>query len=113
DPRDPLHVAWQRRTPVATLDDRRDVLGRRAAATADDAHTVLRDELLVRLGEAVRAERIDGDAAVVLRDARVRDHADRQRGVLTQVADGLAHVLGPRRAVEPDHVRAHVLDDRR
>src|SRR5690606_37094374 len=67
DPRDPLHVAWQRRTPVATLDDRRDVLGRRAAATADDVHTVLRDELLVRLGEAVRAERIDGDAAVVLR----------------------------------------------
>src|SRR5690606_20773645 len=74
--RDRRPGAWRGRPPGAAADGRRDAPGRRAAATADDVHTVLRDDLLVRLGEAVRAERIDGDAAVVLRDARVRDHAD-------------------------------------
>src|SRR5438477_10186746 len=50
-------------------------------------------------------------AAQIDRDACVRDDADRFAGALYEVADRLAHLLGPGRAVEPDDVSAEAFEN--
>ena len=60
-----------------------------------------------------RLERIHRFAdARVERQAGVRDHRERKRRVLGQIAHRLAHVLRARRAVEPDDVDAERLERR-
>ena len=87
------------------LGDRADVVGRRAAAAADDADAVALDELAEHLRDLLGRLREDRLAVRPLkRQSGVRDAVDRQRRGLAQVADGVAHVLGTGRAVEPDHV---------
>ena len=87
-------------------DDAADVLGRRAAAAADDVDAELGDELGERGGQRVRLHRVDGLAADVERQAGVGDRRDGQRDVLGEPAHRLAHVLRAGRAVEADHVHA-------
>ena len=87
------------------VDDRADVVGRGAAAAAHDAHAVLLHELLERVGQRVGLLGEDRLALGALeRDAGVGDAVHRHRAVVAQVADGVAHVLGAGRAVQPDHV---------
>ena len=87
------------------LGDRADVIRRRAAAAADDADAVALDELAEHLRDLLGRLGEDRLAVGALqRQPGVRDAVDRQRRVLAEVADRVAHVLGPGRAVEPDHV---------
>ena len=114
----PRRRALARHAPVDPLADRRDVLRRRPAAAADDADAVALDELAQ--GRRQRLGLFGEDRLAVgplQRQAGVGDAVDRQRAVLAQEADRVAHVLGPGRAVEPDHVdverrqrRQHRLD---
>jgi hypothetical protein len=85
--------------------DRRDVLGRRPAAAADYADPVALDELAQ--GRRQRLGLLGEDRLALRslqRQAGVGYAVDRDRAVLSQVADRVAHVLGAGRAVEPDHV---------
>ena len=85
--------------------DRPDVVGRRAAAAADDRHVVALHELLEHVRERVGLLGEDRLAVGPLeRQAGVRDAVHRHRAVLAEVADRVAHVLGAGRAVQPDHV---------
>ena len=94
-------------------DDRREMLRRGAAAPADDADAELLDELAQHRGHRERLERIHRLArSRVERQAGVRDHRDRTRGVLGQESHRLAHVLGTRRAIQADHVHLHGLQRR-
>ena len=98
---------------AAALLDRADVLRRRAAAAADDADAVALDELAQRLGQRAGLLREDRLAVrALMRDAGVRDAVDRQRRVLAEEADRVAHVLGAGRAVEADDVDLQRLERR-
>ncbi len=79
------------------LGDRRDVLGRRAAAAADDPHAVALDELLQRFGQRLGLLGEDRLAVRALqRQACVRDAGDRHWAELAEEADSVAHVLRAR-----------------
>ena len=83
----------------------RDVLGRGAAAAADDRHAVALDELAQHVGERLGLLGEDRLAVGALeRDAGVRDAVDGQRRELAEEADRVAHVLGAGRAVQADDV---------
>ncbi len=87
--------------------------GRGAAAASHEADTVALDELGQHLRELLGGLREDRLAVGPLdRQAGVRDAVDRQRRVLAEVADRVPHVLGTGRAVEPDDVHPHALEDR-
>jgi len=94
------------------------VLGRRPAAAADDADAVALDELAQRRRKRAGLFGEDRLAVGPLQgQAGVGDAVDGKRAVLAEEADRVAHVLGPSRAVEPDHVdierpqcRQHRLD---
>jgi hypothetical protein len=96
------------RRAVAALDalgERVDVVGRGAAAAADDVHAVAFDELAEHVGDLLR--RLGEDRLAVralVGDAGVGDAVDRHRRVLAEEADGISHVLGAGRAVEADDV---------
>ena len=93
------------RPAADALDDRGDVLGRGAAAAADDADAVALDELLQRFRERLRLLGEDRLAVGALqRQAGVRDAGDRDGAELAEEADRVAHVLRAGRAVQPDHV---------
>ena len=95
------------------VDDRADVVGRGAAAAADDRDAVAVDELAEGVRERVGALREDRLAVrALVRDAGVRDALDRHRRVLAEEADGVAHVLGAGRAVQADHVDRERLERR-
>ena len=97
--------ATDRRLGDRPLDDRRDVRGGGAAAAAHDADAVALDELLQRLGQRLGLLGEDRLAVGSLqRQAGVGDARDRHRAVLAEEADRVAHVLGPGRAVQADHV---------
>ena len=69
------------------------------------ADAVALDELLAAVRRAARAPRgRSSRPRALVRDAGVRDAVDRQRRVLAEEADRVAHVLRAGRAVEPDHV---------
>ena len=81
------------------------MLGRRPAAAADDADAVALDELAQRRRQRLGLFGEDRLAVGALQgQAGVGDAVDRQRAGLAEEADRVAHVLGPGRAVEPDHV---------
>ena len=102
-----------RRAAADALDERADVLGRRAAAAADDRDAVALDELAERVRERVGLLGEDRLAVrPLVRDARVRDALDRHRAELAEEADRVAHVLGAGRAVQADDVDAERLERR-
>ena len=81
------------------------MVGRRPAAAADDADAVALDELAQRRRQRLGLLGEDRLAVGALQgQAGVGDAVDRQRAVLAEEADRVAHVLGAGRAVEPDHV---------
>ena len=95
------------------LGDRRDVLGRRPAAPADDRDAVALDEGSKRRGE--RPGLLGKDRLAVRpleRQAGVGDAVHRHGTELAEEADRVAHVLGAGRAVEPDHVDPQCLERR-
>jgi hypothetical protein len=105
--------AWRNLTVADPLDDRRDVGGRRAAAAADDADAVALDELLQRFGQRFGLLGEDRLAVGSLQgQAGVRYAGDGNRAELAEEADRIAHVLGPGRAVQADHVHPEGLERR-
>ena len=71
-----LHLALGRLDAGNGIDHGFQVLGRGAAASAHDAHPVIRDEMLVILRQLVGAELVDRVSAFVLRQAGVGQHRD-------------------------------------
>jgi hypothetical protein len=95
----------------AALLDGGDVLGRGAAAAADDAEAVALDEVAEHVGERLGLGREDRLAVrALVRDAGVGDAVDRLRGVLAEEAHGVAHVLRAGGAVEADDVDVERLE---
>jgi hypothetical protein len=93
------------RAPAHPVDDRPDVVRRRAAAAADDRDPVALDELLQDARQRVGLLGEDRLAVRALeREPGVRDAVHRDRTELAEEADRVAHVLGPGRAVQPDGV---------
>lgn len=72
------------------------------AASADDGDAELRDISPHPGGHLLRREMVMGVSPDVLRNARVRHHEDRHRGVGAEVAEVLLHLLRPRGAVHAD-----------
>ena len=56
-------------------------------------------------------KRIDGLTIHIERQTRIGDARNGQRGIFAEDADGLAHVLGSRGAVETDDIDAHAFED--
>ncbi len=111
-------MALAGRPVLDALGDGRDVVGRRTAAAAHDAHAVALDELGQRVGQRLG---LLGEDRLPVRalegQAGVGDAVDGEGGSLAQEADRVAHVLRPGRAVEPDDLnvergqrRQHRLD---
>ena len=94
------------------LDDLPQVLGRRAAAAADEGEAVVADEVLLRVGQLAGAERVVGAVLGQHRQAGVGHAGQRDAGVAGQVAQVLAHLGGAGRAVQADHVDAERLQRR-
>ena len=89
----------------AALDDGGDVLGRRAAAAADDGHPEALHELAEHLGQRLGLLGEDRLAVRALeRQPRVGDAVHGDRAVLAEEADRVAHVLGAGGAVEAERV---------
>src|SRR5204863_1679943 len=73
------------------LDDLPQVLGRRTAAAADESDAVVTGESLVRVGELLRRERVDGTAGwAELGQAGVGHAGQADPGVRGEVAQVLA-----------------------
>ena len=98
------------RRPADRLDDLAQVLGRRAAAAADQGEPELLDELGVGLGELGRRQRV-GRALLGQHGQPGVGHAgDRDAGVARQVAQVLAHLGRAGGAVQADRVDAQRLE---
>ena len=95
------------RAPRAALDDRRQVGGGGAAAPADRGHAELGDEAVVELGQLLGREVVVHLAVDHRRQAGVGQARDRDRAVGREVAERLAHLGRPGRAVEADDVDLH------
>jgi hypothetical protein len=88
------------------------MLERGAATTTDDVHPEILDELGQCFGQPEWLERVQRlPPAKIDRNSSVGDHADRRACALEQIADGLAHVLGTCRAIEPDDVYAQTFEN--
>ncbi len=108
-PRLVLRRARHRRPAADPLDDLAHVIRRRTAAAADQRQPVGLDEVLVRVGQLRRRQRVVRAVRGQDRQARVRHAGERDPGVPGQVAQVLAHLLRPGRAVQPDQVDAERL----
>ncbi len=109
DPRLRARVAGGPIEVAHRLDQRRDVLGRGAAAAADKYGAVLVDERGERRGELVGRERVDRAVRAELGQPGVRHHRQRDPRVLGEGAQVLAHLGGPCGAVQADEVDAQRL----
>ncbi len=109
DPRLRPRVALGSREAAHRFHQRRDVLRRRAAAATDEHGAVLGDESGERRGELVGRERVLRAVRPEQGQPRVRHHRQRDPGVLGEGAQVLAHLGGPRGAVQPDEVDAERL----
>ena len=85
------------------------MLGRGAAAAADDLHAVLGDETAMIRGQFRGGELVDSVAAFVLRQAGVGLHADGHGRVLAEEADRVVHLRRAGGAVEADDVGLETL----
>ena len=92
---------------------RADVLGRGAAAAADDGDAVLGDEPFGPAGQLVGRQRIVGLAAAQLGQPGIGQARDQAAPVAGQMADMLGHLLGTGGAVEPHDRNVERIDDRR
>ncbi len=75
-----------------------------AAATANHIHAQVNDELCENFGDGHRLHRIHFLAIYIQRQPRVGNARNRFARVLRQIANRLAHVVGPRRAVHANHI---------
>jgi len=91
------------------LDHQPQVLGRRAAAAADEAEAVLAGERVVGVGELLRGERVERAPGGQHGQSGVGHARDADLRVPRQVAQVLAHLGRARGAVEADHVDAERL----
>ena len=106
---DVLHLAHERLRSPDAIDHLLQMLGRGAAAAADDVDAELH-ELVVPRRQLIGGEAVDGDTVDVVRKPGVGDHADWENRVIAQVADRLPHVLRSRGAVEADDVHLDSLE---
>jgi hypothetical protein len=97
-------IALERGAVPDGLDHPAQVLGRGAAAPADDVDAELAREPVVRLGELVGREVVVRLPVDDRRQARVRQGRQERARVLRQVPEVLGHLARARRAVQPDDV---------
>ena len=95
---------WQ---SAQRLDHRGEVRGRRPAAAADRRHAELGHEAVEVLGQLVGRQVVVHLAVDDRGQAGVGQAAQRDRAVGGQVAERLAHLGGPGRAVQPEDVDPH------
>ena len=100
-------VAQGRLEVGAALDDGPQVLGRGAAAAADDRHAELGDEPVVVLGQLRRRQVVVHLAVDHRRQPGVGQAGDRHPAVAGQVAEVLVHLGRAGGAVEADDVGPH------
>ncbi len=97
-------IATRRCQITAALDHGAQVLGRRAAAAADDPHAEVADEPRQMVGQVFGRQVVVRASVDDAREASVGEHRDRHAGVLRQVSQVLGHLAGACRAVEPEDV---------
>ncbi len=102
-------LARGHRAPAHPVRQHRDVLGRRAAAAADQGQAELPGEPVMRVRQPGRGQRVARPVGGQLRQAGVRLTGQRYRGVRGQISEVLAHLPRAGRAVQPDHVDAERL----
>jgi len=83
------------------------VLGRGAAASADDGDAEVVHVVTVELGELLRSEVVVRLAVDHAGQSGIRQHADRNRRVLREMPQVFLHLGWPRRAVDADDRRLH------
>ena len=104
------HVPRRPLDSTDRLGDLADVLGRRAAASADQRQPELGDEPGQRLGQLFRRERVFRAVGAQHRQPRVRHHRHRDARMAGQVAEVLTHLGRAGGAVQADHVDTERLD---
>ena len=95
--------------PCDPLDDLAQVLGRRAAAAADQGEAEVLGEVVVRVGELLGRERVGRAVLAEHRQPGVGHAGQADPGVPGQVAQVLAHLGRAGGAVQPDEVDAERL----
>ena len=83
----------------------------RPATSTHNRNVVLGHEFIQVVRKRFGLERIDCLSIHIERQPRVGDARNGERGIFAEDADGLAHVLGARGAVETDDVDAHAFED--
>ena len=78
-----------------------------AAATANDADPQIRYVMPMEFGEFCRGQVVVGATVYHAGESGVRQHADRHRRVLGQIAQVLLHLGRSGRAVNTDHIGPH------
>ena len=87
------------------------MFGSCSATSADNRDVVLGHEFIKIIRERFRLKRINGLTVHVERKPGVGNARNGQRGLFAEDADGLAHVLGARGAVETDDINAETFED--
>ena len=83
----------------------------RPAASAHDGDVIFLDKLDQRIGKRLGFERIDRLAIHIKRQTGVGDAGNRQYRLLTEDADGLAHVLGASGTIQADDIDRQPFQD--
>src|SRR5260370_7723112 len=98
--------SWARfaRRIATGVDDSPQVLVAVSTTTANDVDAKFSNEVAGRCGPWLRFRGIDRQAIDVERKARVGNGRDGQRAVFCQETHRLAHMFGPSRAIQPDHI---------
>ena len=100
---DDFHIAPQRLKIGASRGHRLDMFVRSPAASADNAHAVLGDELLVIVGELLRLERVDRATAPTFCGNPAFGSTDTGFArIRTQITNAVVHLLRPGGAVHAD-----------
>ena len=102
--------AIRRLSAFEALDNLPQVLWSGAAATAHQAESELADELLERVSQLDRLQRIDRPVGSQLRQTSIRHAADPDCRIPGEMPQMLTHLRWAGRTVQPDHVDAERLE---
>ena len=105
-----LDLALHRLQVGHGIDDRLEVVGRGAAASAHDIYAVLGNKTFVILGQLGGAEFVDGASTFVVRQAGVGQDRNELGRIDAQEAHRVVHLFRAGGAVEADHVHVKWLE---
>ena len=99
-----FHVAFSRFNIGNRIDDGFQMLGSRPAASPDNTDTVVLYKVLVILRQFLWRQLVDGVAAHVLWQSRIRQDRNFLGRIQPQIADGIVHLLRSGCTVQTDCV---------